>query len=82
MEKKKAKISMESILYWLEVWLMYPGSLHWRKLFPFPAGINGFLVRDGTWCLLAFLAGILPWFELGQVLRAHPVTICVELENK
>lgn len=73
---------MESILYWPEVWLMYPGPLHWRKLFPFPAGINGFLVRDGTWCLLAFLARILPWFELGQVLRAHPVTICVELENK
>lgn len=53
--KKRQKISMESILYWPEVWLMYPGSLHWRKLFPFPAGINGLLVRDGTLCLLAFL---------------------------
>lgn len=36
----------------------------------------------GLCVYLPFWAGILPWFELGQVLRAHPVTICVELENK
>lgn len=35
----------------LGMWLMYPVTLHWRKLiFPFPTGMNAntLLVRGGT----------------------------------